>query len=150
MRWLGTALTVPYIPDAYGRWMAVLVRDWTSLLCQAHRDGFADGAARGEPGSVMTWFPRAWPFACGRGKGSGRDPDRTGVGSATASAARAAGGASAPAPSWSTAPGSAPSAARRTDVHKQDRRDRTIPAAVIVAVLFVAIAVAALIWLAAS
>lgn len=39
MRWLGTALTVPYIPDAYGRWMAVLVRDWTSLLCQAHRDG---------------------------------------------------------------------------------------------------------------
>jgi hypothetical protein len=35
-------------------------------------------------------------------------------------------------------------------VHKQDRRDRTIPAAVIVAVLFVAIAVAALIWLAAS
>jgi hypothetical protein len=35
-------------------------------------------------------------------------------------------------------------------VHKQDRRDRTIPAAVIVVVLFVAIVVAALIWLAAS
>jgi hypothetical protein len=37
-----------------------------------------------------------------------------------------------------------------TDVHKQDRRDRTIPAAVIAVVLFVAILVAALIWLAAS
>jgi hypothetical protein len=35
-------------------------------------------------------------------------------------------------------------------VHKQDRRDRTIPAAVIVVVFFVAILVAALIWLAAS
>jgi hypothetical protein len=44
----------------------------------------------------------------------------------------------------------APSTARGTDVHKQDRRDRTIPAAVIVVVLFVAIVVAALIWLAAS
>ena len=37
-----------------------------------------------------------------------------------------------------------------TDVHKQDHRDRTIPAAVIVVVFFVAILVAALIWLAAS
>jgi hypothetical protein len=46
--------------------------------------------------------------------------------------------------------GSAPPAARGADVHKQDRRDRTIPVAVIVAVLFVAIAVAVLIWLAAS
>ena len=44
----------------------------------------------------------------------------------------------------------APSTARGTDVHKQDRRDRTIPAAVIVVVFFVAILVAALIWLAAS
>jgi hypothetical protein len=35
-------------------------------------------------------------------------------------------------------------------VHKQDHRDRTIPAAVIVALFFVAILVAALIWLAAS
>jgi len=42
------------------------------------------------------------------------------------------------------------STARRTDVHKQDRRDRTIPAAVIVVVLFVAILVTALIWLAAT
>jgi hypothetical protein len=41
-------------------------------------------------------------------------------------------------------------AARGTDVHKQDHRDRTIPAAVIVVVFFVAILVAALIWLAAS
>ena len=35
-------------------------------------------------------------------------------------------------------------------MHKQDRRDRAIPAAVIVVVLFVAILAAALIWLAAS
>jgi len=35
-------------------------------------------------------------------------------------------------------------------VHKQDDKDRTIPAAVIVVVFFVAILVAALIWLAAS
>jgi len=35
-------------------------------------------------------------------------------------------------------------------LHKQDHRDRTIPAAVIVVVFFVAILVAALIWLAAS
>ena len=35
-------------------------------------------------------------------------------------------------------------------MHKQDHRDRTIPAAVIVVVLFVAILVTALIWLAAS
>jgi membrane protein involved in colicin uptake len=35
-------------------------------------------------------------------------------------------------------------------VHKQDRRDRAISAAVIVVVFFVAILVAALIWLAAS
>jgi membrane protein involved in colicin uptake len=35
-------------------------------------------------------------------------------------------------------------------VHKQDRRDRTIPAAVIVVVLLVAILAAALIWLAAT
>ena len=42
------------------------------------------------------------------------------------------------------------STARGTDVHKQDHRDRTIPAAVIVVVFFVAILVAALIWLAAS
>ncbi len=44
----------------------------------------------------------------------------------------------------------APSTARGTDLHKQDHRDRTIPAAVIVVVFFVAILVAALIWLAAS
>ena len=145
MRRLGTALTVLYIPRRVWPVDRSTVRGWTSLLGQAHRDGFADGAARGEPGSVMTWS-----LACGKGKGSGRDPDRTGVGSATASAARAADGASAPAPGWSTAPGSAPPAARGADVHKQDRRDRTIPVAVIVAVLFVAIAVAVLIWLAAS
>jgi hypothetical protein len=35
-------------------------------------------------------------------------------------------------------------------VHKQDRRDRAIPAAVIVVVFVVAILAAALIWLAAS
>ena len=35
-------------------------------------------------------------------------------------------------------------------MHKQDHRDRTISAAVIVVVLFVAILVAALIWLAAT
>jgi hypothetical protein len=35
-------------------------------------------------------------------------------------------------------------------VHKQDHRDRTIPVAAIVVVFFVAILVAALIWLAAS
>jgi hypothetical protein len=46
--------------------------------------------------------------------------------------------------------GLAPSTARGTDVHKQDHRDRTIPAAVIVVVFFVAILVAAVIWLAAS
>jgi len=54
------------------------------------------------------------------------------------------------APGLSAAPCSAPSTARRADVHKQDHRDRTIPAAVIVVVLFVAILAAALIWLAAS
>ena len=43
-----------------------------------------------------------------------------------------------------------PSTATGTDVHKQDDKDRTIPAAVIVVVFFVAILVAALIWLAAS
>jgi hypothetical protein len=42
------------------------------------------------------------------------------------------------------------STARGTDVHKQDHRDRTIPAAVIVMVFFVAILIAALIWLAAT
>jgi membrane protein involved in colicin uptake len=35
-------------------------------------------------------------------------------------------------------------------VHKQDHRDRAIPAAVVVVVLFVAILVAVLIWLAVS
>jgi len=35
-------------------------------------------------------------------------------------------------------------------VHKQDHRDGTIPVALIVVVFFVAILVAALIWLAAS
>jgi hypothetical protein len=54
------------------------------------------------------------------------------------------------APGLSAAPCPAPSTARRTDVHKQDHRDRTIPAAVIVVVLFVAILAAALIWLAAT
>ena len=44
----------------------------------------------------------------------------------------------------------APPTARRTDVHKQDHRDRAIPATVIVVVFFVAILAAALIWLAAS
>ena len=35
-------------------------------------------------------------------------------------------------------------------MHKQDHRDRAIPAAVIVVVVFAAILAAALIWLAAS
>jgi hypothetical protein len=54
------------------------------------------------------------------------------------------------APGLSAAPCSAPLTARRADVHKQDHRDRTISAAAIVVVLFVAILVAALIWLAAT
>src|SRR5260221_6277559 len=60
------------------------------------------------------------------------------------------GAASAAAPGLPAAPRPAPSTARGTDVHKQDHRDRAIPAAVIVVVFFVAILVAALIWLAAS
>jgi hypothetical protein len=59
--------------------------------------------------------------------------------------------ASAAAPGLSAAPCPSASTARGTDVHKQDHRDRAIPAAVIVVVVFfVAILVAALIWLAAS
>jgi hypothetical protein len=58
--------------------------------------------------------------------------------------------ASAAAPGLSAAPCPSASTARGTDVHKQDHRDRAIPAAVIVVVFFVAILVAALIWLAAS
>jgi hypothetical protein len=80
----------------------------------------------------------------------GAAPDRTSVGSAIASGARAAEAASAAVPGLPAAPRPAPSTARGTDVHKQDHRDRTIPAAVIVVVFFVAILVAALIWLAAS
>ena len=58
--------------------------------------------------------------------------------------------ASAAVPGLPAAPRPAPSTTRGTDVHKQDRRDRAIPVAVIVVVFFVAILVAALIWLAAS
>ncbi len=87
-------------------------------------------------------------------RGSGAAPDRTSVGSATASAARAAEAASTAAPARlprrQPQEGMAPSTARGTDVHRQDHRDRTIPAAVIVVVFFVAILVAALIWLAAG
>ena len=77
-------------------------------------------------------------------------PDRTSVGSATASAAR--GSRSRQRSGSRLACRAAPGAinATGTDVHKQDHRDRTIPAAVIVVVFFVAILVAALIWLAAS
>ena len=84
-----------------------------------------------------------------RGLG-GAAADRTSVGSAMQALPGAAEAASAAAPGSPAAPCPAPSTARGTDVHKQDHRDRAIPAAVIVVVFFVAILVAALIWLAAS
>jgi hypothetical protein len=86
------------------------------------------------------------PLPEGWGRNAGSDERRFGNGKRCRGSGRRQGAA----PGSSAAPCPALSTARRTDVHKQDRRDRTIPAAVIVVVLFVAILAAALIWLAAT
>src|SRR5258707_11887716 len=93
--------------------------------------------------------PARSPGTCPQ-RARGAAADRTSVGSAMQALPGAAEAASAAAPGSPAAPCPAPSTARGTDVHKQDHRDRAIPAAVIVVVFIVAILVAALIWLAAS